>query len=335
MQDKQKLDLVSTEVSGLWDTYMNDSLAICTLKHFLNTLHDEEIRHILQRALDISNSHIQVITEKFNQEGLPIPKGFGEDDIDMKAPKLYTDPFYLFYLISTTQMGMNNYTVILNHISRADIRDFFSKCIQEYIELLNLTVDALQQQGLYIKSPRVEILKDIDFIDKQDFFSAGWFGKGRNILAREITGVFANLRLNIISGALATGFSQVAHSKKLSNYLLRGRDLAWKRVKDLSQFLIDEHIPIPSTSDSFVTDSTVAPFSDKLMLYHTLLILQAGLIYEGNSFANSMRHDLQAYFSGSMMETAKFSEDALDILIENKWMEQPPQVIEHRELVNV
>lgn len=335
MEDKRKLNMVATEIAGLWDTYMNDSLATCTLKHFLNTLHDEEIRHILQRALDISNGHLQVIKEKFNQEGLPIPKAFGEDDVDMKAPKLYTDPFFLFYLISISQIGMNNYAVILNHISRADIRDFFSTCIQEYIELFNLTVDALQQQGLYIKSPRVEVVKDIDFIDKQDFFSAGWFGKGRNILAREITGVFANLRLNIICGALATSFSQVAHSKKLSNYLLRGRDLAWKRVKDLSQFLIDEHIPIPSTSDSFVTDSTVAPFSDKLMLYHILVILQLGLILQGNSLANSMRHDLQAYFSGSMMETAKYTEDALDILIENKWMEQPPQVIEHRELANV
>ena len=66
MQDKTKIDLVSDEITGLWNTYINDSMAICTLKHFLNTLNDDEIRHILQRALDISNGHIKMVTKMFN-----------------------------------------------------------------------------------------------------------------------------------------------------------------------------------------------------------------------------------------------------------------------------
>lgn len=333
MQDKTKIDLTSTEVTGLWDTYMNDSLAVCTLKHFINTLHDEEIRHILQLALDISNRHIQAVTDKFNQEGLPIPKGFDENDVNMNAPKLFTDPFYLFYLISLGQVGMTNYALILNHVGRPDIRDFFSTCIQESIDLFNITADALQQQGLYIKAPRVEFVKNIDFIDKQNFFSGGWVGKKRSMLGREITAIFASLRYNIIGGALITGFGQVAQVKKISNYFFRGRDLSWKKVEALTQFLISENIPIPSTSDSFVTDSTVAPFSDKLMLLHIVLLYGASIAQDGTAFSNVMRHDLQTYYTGSAIETGKYAEDGMDILIENKWMEQPPQVIEHKELI--
>jgi ferritin-like protein len=97
MRDKTNIDLVSSEVAGLWTTYVSDTMAICTLKQFLNTLHDEEIRHILEKALNMSNSHIRVISEMFEQEGLPIPKGFSEDDVDINAPKLFTDPYYLFY----------------------------------------------------------------------------------------------------------------------------------------------------------------------------------------------------------------------------------------------
>jgi hypothetical protein len=324
---------VSAEVAGLWSTYMSDSMAICTLKHFLNTLQDEEIRHILQRALDISNAHIQMIIDKFNQDGLPIPKGFSEDDVDMNAPKLFTDPFYLFYLVSIAQVGMLNFTLVLSHIGRPDIRDFFSKCIQESIELYNLAADTLQQQGLYLKSPRVEFVKDIDFIDKQSFFSGGWFGKKRSLLAVEITSIFASLRFNIIGGGLITGFGQVAQSKKLNEYFFRGRDLAWKKIETLNQFFVNENIPIPSTSDSFVTDSTIAPFSDKLMLYQISTLFQASMAQDGTGFTNAMRHDLHAYFSGSILETAKYGEDGLDILLENKWLEQPPQAIEHRELV--
>jgi len=335
MQDKTKIDLVSVEVAGLWDTYMNDSFAICSLKHFLNTLHDEEIRHILQRALDISNGHMQVISDKLNQDGLPVPKGFNEDDVDMNAPKLFTDPFYLFYLLAMAQIGMNSYALILNHIARPDMRNFFTICLQESIELFNITVDALQQQGLYITSPRVEFVKDIDFLDNQDFFSGGWFKRKRSLLAREVSAIFASLRFNIIGGALITGFGQVAQSKKLSNYFFRGRDLARKKVEVLSKFYTDENIPVPAASDSFVTDSTAAPFSDKLMLFNIVMLFGASITQDSTGFANSMRHDLQAHFSGSAIETAKYAEDGLDILIENRWLEQPPQVIEHKELAKI
>ncbi|MDD2234514.1 MAG: DUF3231 family protein [Desulfitobacteriaceae bacterium] len=93
MQDKTKIQLHSTEVAGLWNTYYIDSLAVCFLKHFLKTLHDEEIRHIIEHALNIANGHIQIVTEKFKQEGLPVPIGFNDHDVDTNAPKLYTDPF--------------------------------------------------------------------------------------------------------------------------------------------------------------------------------------------------------------------------------------------------
>lgn len=335
MQDKTKINLISTEVSGLWNTYINDSLTICTLKHFLNTLHDEEVRHILERALNISNSHLKVITDMFNQDGIPVPKGFGEDDVNMKAPKLYTDPFYLFYMLNLGQIGMSNYSLILNHIARPDVRNFFSSCIHESIELYNLTADALLQQGLYTKSPRVEFTKDVDFIDSESIFSGGWFKKKRSLLAREITVIFASIRQNIIGGALITGFGQVAQSKKLSKYFFRGRDLSWKKIEELNQFFINENIPIPSTSDSFVTDSTISPFSDKLMVFHIITLFAASMAQDGTGFSNVMRHDLQAHYSGSLLETAKYAEDGLDILIENNWMEQPPQVIEHRELAKV
>lgn len=56
-------------------------------------------------------------------------------------------------------------------------------------------------------------------------------------------------------------------------------------------------------------------------------------LYRGGDFSNSMRHDIQAHYSGSLIQTGKYAEDGLDILIKNKWFEQPPIVIESRELV--
>lgn len=184
-----------------------------------------------------------------------------------------------------------------------------------------------------IRGPRVEFDKKTDFIDKQNFFSGELLGQSRPLIAREITSVFASMRYNIIGGALITGFAQIAESKKISDYFFRGRELADKKIKALTSIFSKENIPISSSSDSFVTDSTVAPFSDKLMLYHIVLLHGASIGQDGLAFSTAMRHDLQKHYSGSIVETGKYAEDGLDILIENQWMEQPPQLIDRKELV--
>ncbi|KPU44099.1 hypothetical protein OXPF_22660 [Oxobacter pfennigii] len=333
MKNKTEIDLIVSEVSGLWNTYISDTMALCMLKHFMSRLKDEEILSVLKHAVDISNGHIQVITDQFNKEGFPIPDGFGDNDVDINAPRLYTDPFYIFYLVNMGQIGMNAYTLILNHIARPDMRDFFSNCIGESAELFNEAVDLLQQQGLYIKAPRLEFSKSIDYIGKQNIHSDGFLGQKRTLLGGEITSVFASLRYNIIGKGLITGFAQVARSKKVSDYFYRGRDLANKKIKILTNILIEDDIPIPSTSDSFVTDSTIAPFSDKLMLNHISMLYAAKISQDGMSLPTVMRHDLQSYYIGSIAEVSKYAEDGLDILIENKWMEQPPQIIKSENLV--
>ncbi|MFT9497994.1 DUF3231 family protein [Anaerosolibacter sp.] len=333
MEDKTKIRLAAPEVSGLWQMYNDDTLAICVLKHFLNTVEDEEVHPLIQHALDVSNGRLLVITNILNQEGLPLPQGFTDNDINMSTPKLFTDTFYLKYLINMAEIGMGAYTLVLSHVTRSDVRDFFSKAIAESVELYNKVADILVQQGTFIRGPRVEFTKKTDFIDKQSFFSGGWLSQSRPLIAREITSVFASLRFNIIGGALITGFGQVAESKKVSEYFFRGRELADKKINALSAIYNKENIPIPSSSDSFVTDSTVAPFSDKLMLYHIVILHGASMGQDGLALSTSMRHDLQALYTNSIAETGKYAENGLDILIRNQWMEQPPQLIDHKELV--
>ena len=332
MQDKTKLNLVSSEIAGLWNVYMNDTMILCMLKYFINRLEDEEIRPILQYAIDISNGHIQVVVDQFSQEGLPIPHGFKDMDVDINAPRLFTDTFYLYYLSNLAQYGMNFYALMLNHMARSDIRDFFSKCLIESIELINKIADTLQQQGVYIRAPRVEFSKEVDYIDNQNYFSGGLLGKKRPLTAREITFLFASIRYDIIGSALITGFGQVTSSKKLNKYFFKGRDIANNNIEILTDIFIKENVPIPSTSDAFITNSTISPFSDKFMLNHILILYGSRIGLDGVSLSYSLRHDLQAHFFASMAKIATYGEDGLDILVENRWMETPPQIIVHKNL---
>ena len=147
MADTTKIPLISSEISGLWSSYMSDTMIVCVLKYYLSSVEDSETRTILQQTSDLSNLHIQEMTSMFNKENLTIPEGFTDNDINIDAPRLFTDSFYLSYLSFMARVGMHNYTLIINQIARSDIRAYFSKRITEYLALYNSSADLRLSKG--------------------------------------------------------------------------------------------------------------------------------------------------------------------------------------------
>jgi len=96
--DIKQIPLISSEIGGLWNAYMSESLTTKVLSYFLNRVEDEETRVLLQQTLDMSNQHLTEITNIFNQAGLPIPDAFNDNDVNISAPRLFSDSFYLFVI---------------------------------------------------------------------------------------------------------------------------------------------------------------------------------------------------------------------------------------------
>ncbi len=334
MSDIKKIPLTSSEISGLWNSYMGDTMIVCVLKHCIAHVDDEEIRALMQQTSDLSTQHIQEVTNLFNVEGLPVPDGYTDSDVNINAPRLFSDGFYLQYLGFMSRVGMHNYTLILNELTRADIRDFFSRRIHEYIDLYNSSAELRLSKGIFIRAPIVEVVKEIQFIKSQDFMS-DLFGEKRSMLAVELTHIFSILFANIVGRAMTTGFGQVSKDKKNSNYFFDGKTLTSNQMDDLNSLLPEENIPIPSSSDSYVTDSTVAPFSEKLMLNHSLLLISSGLSSLGMAISDTMRKDLQTKYMKLTAKGKLYAKEGTDILIDNRWLEQPPQVVKHENLVGV
>jgi len=334
MSDTKQIPLVSSEIAGLWDAYMSESLIIRVLSYFLNRVDDDDTRAILQQTKDMSNKSIEEITNFINQAGLPIPQGFTDDDVNITAPRLFSDTFYLAYLTFMSRVAMHNYTLILNQIARSDIRDYFSKCINNSVNLYNKSTDLRLSKGIFIRAPFVEVPKKVQFVKDQSFL-IDFFGKKRPMLLNEVTQLFGTTFSNIVGKAMAIGFSQVSKNEKISTYLFEGADLASNIIKELTMVFSDEEIPIPSTSDSFVTDSTVSPFSEKLMLTHMLVLSSSGISSLGMAVAQSLRGDLYTIYFKYIAEIIKYSVKGAKIMIANEWLEQPPDVIKHKDLLGV
>jgi hypothetical protein len=302
------------------------------LSYFINRTEDSEVSPILQHALKLSEQHIQYITPIFNQEKLPIPNGFNENDVEINAPRLFTDTFYLQYLTYMARVGLHNYTLILNHISRSDIRNFFTNCINESAQLYNMIADIRLSKGIFIKPPIVEVPKEVTYVKSHSFIT-DFFGEKRPLLTREITHMFGIMLSNIVGEATVTAFGQVAKSKKVSDYFFKGRGLSLEQIQYLSAIHIDEAIPIPASSESYISDSTISPFSDKLMMFQVMAMNSMAITSYGMAFAEALRTDLHMKFGIYSTAIMIYAKEGVDIMIDENWLEQPPQAIKHENLV--
>jgi len=157
---------------------------------------------MLQQTNDLSKQHITELTDLFNQAGLTIPEAFTDKDVNINAPRLFTDTFYLAYLSFMSRVAMHNYTLILNQIARSDIRDYFSKRITDSIYLYNRSADLRLSKGIFIRAPFVEISKQVKFIKSQSFIF-DFVGKKRPMLLNEVTQLFGTTFSNIVGKSIA------------------------------------------------------------------------------------------------------------------------------------
>ncbi|OLS38123.1 hypothetical protein BTR22_06385 [Alkalihalophilus pseudofirmus] len=333
VKNDKELRLTSSELMNLWTQYLNDSAASQVLRYYLKHVEDEEVKNVLTKALKSTTSHVEFIEKLYKKEGIAKPIGFSENDIVMGAPRLFSDTFYIYYLLHLSTLGMAAGGVVISTSSRTDIVEFFRKVTQDAEDLHCLIKEVTKAKGIHNRPPYIPYPKEAVMVEDQDYLGS-MFGKQRPINTIELTHIFTNIQTNTIGKTLMIGFSQVCHSDKLRSYILRGKDIANKQVAIFRKLLETNDIPVPSPWDSAVTESTVAPFSDKLMLFHITAMSAAGIGNYGAAMAASPRKDIGLKYARLLMEISLYAEDGANLMIENGWLEQPPQVPDRNELAS-
>jgi hypothetical protein len=332
MQNQHETGLTISETTDLWMQYKTESMDICVKRYILAHMEDIEIKSVIEHALNLSEQHIQKIKGFFEQEEYPLPSGFADEDVNLNAPRLYSDTFWLMYIQIMAAIGMPDYALALNTSSRSDVRSYFTQCITESVELFNKSKDILFLKGLLVTPPTTPMLTKTEIIKKPDSL-INFFGKRVPLNGLEVSHIFYNLEKIDVSIALKIGFIQVVQSKEIKDFMIRVlNDAGKKQSHILSTILRDDNITPPKTWESDVSNSTIAPFSDKLMMHHVIVFLRAAILYYGASLSNCIRKDIAANYMAFITEYLTISEDAVEIMIGKGWMEQPPQTIDHEAL---
>ncbi|WP_102347695.1 DUF3231 family protein [Bacillus sp. Marseille-P3661] len=325
------IKLTAAELSYLWTSYITDSMSVWILRYFRQNVDDQDIKTLLEHAIDLSQQHIEIIKGIFIGEVIQVPQGFTENDVNLRAKRLFSDVFYLKYIRNMAKGGLVTYGRILQNVYRQDIRSFYSKCLTSTLELDNEATNMLLEKGLDLRPPTIPYPKKLEFIHKQSFILEA-LGRRESLTGTEITNLHANIETNQFGTCIAIAFSQVAQSDKVRQYLLRGKNIALKHIEVFRSYMEMNSLPVPMSIDQEVTDSTESPFSDKLMMFHFSLMIYAGIGNYGIAISESQRTDLVVDYSRLTMEILKYSEDGSNLMIANEWLEQPPLSADRKSL---
>jgi hypothetical protein len=331
MIEEHETRLTSSEIAALWSSFQNNSMSVCIFKYFLENVDDEEIKSVIKYALHISEESLSLSEKILKDDKQPIPVGFKDEDVNPNAPRLYSDTYYLYYIKNMAKVGLSVYGVALATSAKSSVRDLLSKAVQSSTNLYNKTSNVLLSKGLFVRPPYVSTTNEIDFIDQKNYKGGLLNINRRPVNVIEITHIYANIETNLVGQVLLTGLTQVAKSKEVRKYCNKGKDIATKHVKLFSTILTDDDIPVPMPSDLKVFNSTIAPFSDKLVMFHTALLIQSSTSNYATAAAASLRTDIATLYVRLATEVTAFANGGVNIMIDNSWLEEPPQVINKKD----
>lgn len=330
----QKHALSSSELGTLWMTYQQKTMTQRFLEYFIEQADDNRAKKIMQGYHMKIIKYIGDIKNILKNDGAVVPVGYTEQDVNTGVPKLYDNMFDIMFLLLLTEISMGLHTLHLNMAYRKDVvllyKDLTAFAQSGYDEC----VDYLQERDVLARPPAVTMPKTVEFADGTNYMSGfNLFSEKRALNAVEVAHLYHSIESNIIGMQLITGFAQVANEPEVKKYFVKGKELAKKIVTDNTQLFLQSDIQPPSTWGANATDSKVAPFSDKLMLYCTSLFCSFGSGSSALGTAFSLRSDLPLKMISQAKDIITYGRDGGKIMAKNGWLEEPPQMQDRNKLV--
>ena len=321
--------LTPGEITSLWNSYLTNTMTLWVTRHFIINTQDDKLRSILKYAEEIALVEVEKSKNFLEEANHPLPQKFDAEDVDVNGPTLFTDNFILLLKVVLSQDALTVYALSLNSSTRSDIRQFYADCTKNVSQLYNRLYDLMYEKGLHHPELHIPIPKQIEKVSKQSFL-AGWFSERRPLTSNEILQLEFNIRSIVVNKEVMRGFAQVTTSNKLKKYFQRGVEKNQKQLEVLQSILTVNELPQLPSWESEVTDITVPPFSNRLMLYKVSMITGATSGRYGAFLASVLRKDLGVTTTRLMAEELLYGEDGVNLMIENGYLDQLPLAREQK-----
>ncbi|MEQ8176114.1 MAG: DUF3231 family protein [Syntrophomonadaceae bacterium] len=326
--------LTSSEIAQLWATFMEYTMLNCIFSYFERVVKDPQTKELMSEIIPRTIKRSSFVAEVFSKESIPIPMGFTENDVNLSAPPLFSEIYLLHYLRNMIRLSMTMNALNLNMASRPDVIDFYTSILESTLRLNKKVTDFMMAKGILPRAPYVTISPKVEHIHKPEFLT-GFFGEKRPLLTAEVAHLYHNALTNEVGRACLLAFRQVSPHKEVQAYLTEGIELADIIIDSITSMARKEHIMFSFMRDLDATDSTTAPFSDRLIMFHVYLLNTIGAGMYGVSGAVSARHDIMAMYGKFMAQVGIYAEQGAKLMMKNDWLEEPPQILDREKIAEL
>lgn len=325
-----KVPITSSELGSLWLTYQEKTMILRMLEYFIEKADDEKAKEIMTSLHSEIELFISKIVAIYEEEGAVTPTGFTSQDVYKDVSKLYDNGFDIMFVRLLKEISMGLHALNMSMTFREDINILFADLTALTQKYFTICSQYLLKNGLLVRSPFVTMPKSVEFVKDNDYLSASSinpFTQKRTFNTVEVAHIHKGIESNLTGMQMILGFAQSAKDREVKKFFFEGAELAKGIVKELSELMIQENLPVPQTAGGNATKSTEAPFSDKLMMYCTSLFCSFSLGSNSLGTAFSLRNDLPAKMTIFTKDVFEYAHKGAKIMIKNGWMEEPPQMI--------
>src|SRR5690242_1281779 len=125
--EQQNRSLTSVEVGILWNIYMIESMVHHMSACFLKHIKDADIESMVQVWQDSTKRSLEALNSFFEQENLPAPRRITSEDINLSAPRLFTDKYYIYFGEYMSRVALTVFTLSYTMCTRLDMKEFMKK----------------------------------------------------------------------------------------------------------------------------------------------------------------------------------------------------------------
>lgn len=317
----------SAELGALWMTYHKKSMILRIVEYFIEKSDDPKAKELMSELWDQLHPKIIEMKTMFEKEGAAIPIGFTKEDVNLEAPQLWDNGFDIMFCRILKEISMGMYVLHITMSYRQDIIKLYRDITEITEAFYGHFTQYLLEKSLLTRPPFINMPKTIDYITDKDYTKGNnLFGEKRTLNTVEFGYLYHSIETNITGMQLLAGFIQTAQDKEVKNYFIKGEELSREIIGEISSILLENNIQPPSTPGGTVTNSTIAPFSEKLMMFCNYLL--GGLSLGGGGFSAgfSLRNDLQAKNAIFAKDLLQYQRNGVLLMMSKGWLEEPPKM---------
>ncbi|RXT02287.1 DUF3231 family protein [Ammoniphilus sp. CFH 90114] len=319
------LTLTASENLSLWNTYLTETMTSHVSRYMMAHVTDKDVKNMLAFATQISQEGVDMSASVFINANHPLPQGFTEEDVDMKGPKVYSDDLIILIKRKLVQDALVVNTMSLGAATRPDIRAFYEKQMVDGSKLLNMILELLYKRGLH-HPLHIPFPETVEKVKSSFLFSAGIFEGNRDLNTTELFNLELNFQSTVVLSVFFKSFAQFELIKegKLADHFLRGARIMDKHLELFRNRLMESGMPQFPTWENELTDASISPFSEKLILFKSAVMLSATAGRYGVAISTVLRRDIGSDFLRVMTETLKYAEDTMNHMVKRGYLDQHP-----------